>query len=113
MLSETENSKLFKSVRNTIAETPNTNKTMISELINKTNGRFFSIVYKNQKNEVAKYVVRTGVWKHLKGGKNYCPAGAVTLYAVSKDGDKQKAGYRSMYLERILSIKSKHLSPQA
>ncbi len=71
------------------------------QAIKSTKGKFFSIVYKNKLGDVSKYVVRTGVWKHLKGGTNNAPKGTVTLYAVSKNGDRKNAGYRTMYLDNI------------
>ena len=80
----------------------------IKQAIAQSNGKFFSILYKkNQVNDVSKYVVRTGVKKGLKGGTNYCPNGAVTLYCVSKDGDSTNFGFRSFYVEKIVEIKSK------
>lgn len=83
-------------------------KTTILNLIDSTKGKFFSVKYKNKLGDVSKYVVRTGVWKHLKGGTNNAPQGTVTLYAVSKDGDKTNAGYRTMYLDNIKEVKSKN-----
>ena len=73
----------------------------IKQAIQESNGKFFSVVYENKQGERDNYVVRTGVVKHLKGGKNYCPEGAVTLYAVTKNGMHDFAGYRTMYLDRL------------
>jgi hypothetical protein len=73
----------------------------IKQAIAESNGKFFSIVYENKEGERNNYVVRTGVKKHLKGGNNYCPAGAVTLYAVSKNGKSESAGYKTMYLDKL------------
>jgi len=73
--------------------------------IGRTNGKFFSIVYKNKLGDVSKYVVRTGVKKGLKGGNNYCANDAVTLYSVSKDGDRSNSGFRSLYIDNIIEIK--------
>jgi len=73
----------------------------IKQAIVESNGKFFSIVYENKKGERNNYVVRTGVKRFLKGGQNYCPAGAVTLYAVTKNGKRDSAGYRTMYLDNI------------
>lgn len=74
----------------------------IKQAIENSNGRFFSIVYENSKGERNNYVVRTGVWKHLKGGTNHCPSNAVTLYAVSKNGNREMAGYKTMYLSKMV-----------
>jgi hypothetical protein len=71
------------------------------QAIKSTNGRFFSVAYKNKLGEVSRYVVRTGVKKNLKGGTNHAPKGTVTLYAVSKNGDRTNAGYRTLYLDNI------------
>ena len=73
----------------------------IKQKIQESNGKFFSVVYENKQGQRDNYVVRTGVKKHLKGGKNYCPEGAVTLYAVTKNGMHDFAGYRTMYLDRL------------
>ena len=73
----------------------------IKQQIENTKGKFFSLHYVNAKGEAANYVCRTGVKKHLKGGKNYCPPNAITVYAVSKNGQREAAGYRTMYLEKI------------
>jgi hypothetical protein len=78
------------------------------QVINSTNGRFFSVMYKNKLGDVSKYVVRTGVKKNLKGGTNHAPEGTVTLYAVSKNGDKTNAGYRTMYLDNIKEMKMRN-----
>jgi hypothetical protein len=75
--------------------------------IGDTNGKFFSIVYKNKLGDASKYIVRTGVKKGLKGGTNYCPEGAITLYSVSKDGDRTNCGFRSLYIDNIVKIKNK------
>lgn len=75
--------------------------TSIKQAIAESNGKFFSVSYVNKQGETSNYVVRTGVTKHLKGGKNYCPEGAVTLYAVTKNGMRDFAGYRTMYLDRL------------
>ena len=75
--------------------------TTIRQKIENTKGKFFSLTYVNAKGEEGNYVCRTGVWKHLKGGKNYCPSHAITLYAVSKNGKREAAGYKTMYLDRI------------
>jgi hypothetical protein len=75
--------------------------TSIKQAIAETNGRFFAVVYENKKGERNNYVVRTGVKKFLKGGKNYCPENAITLYAVTKNGKHEEAGYKTMYLEKI------------
>ena len=75
--------------------------------IEATGGKFFTIMYKNKLGDTAKYVVRTGVKKGLKGGTNFCPSGAVTLYAVSKDGDSSNCGFRSLYLDNIVWMKGK------
>lgn len=82
------------------------------EIINSTNGKFFSVVYINKKGESAKYIMRTGVTKGLKGGKSNCPQGAVTLYSISKNGNRENAGFRSMYLDKMVSIKTKHYEMQ-
>lgn len=74
----------------------------IKQAIAKSNGKFFSVVYENKQGERNNYVVRTGVWKHLKGGKNYCPENAVTLYAVTKNGKRESAGYKTMYLDKLV-----------
>jgi hypothetical protein len=71
------------------------------QAIKSTNGRFFSVAYKNKLGDVSRYVVRTGVKKNLKGGTNHAPKGTVTLYAVSKNGDRTNAGYRTLYLDNI------------
>jgi hypothetical protein len=73
----------------------------IKQKIQESNGKFFSVVYENQRGERSNYVVRTGVVKHLKGGKNFCPENAVTLYAVTKNGMHDFAGYKTMYLDRL------------
>lgn len=83
-------------------------KTTILNLIDSTKGKFFSVKYKNKLGDVSKYVVRTGVWKYLKGGKNNAPQGTVTLYAVSKNGDRKNAGYRTMYLDNMKEVKAKN-----
>jgi hypothetical protein len=71
------------------------------QIIESTKGKFFSVLYRNKLGDVSKYVVRTGVKKNIKGGTNYAPKGTVTLYAVSKNGDRTNAGYRTMYLDNI------------
>ena len=78
------------------------------QIIESTKGKFFSVLYRNKLGDVARYVVRTGVWKHLKGGTNNAPKGTVTLYAVSKNGDRTNAGYRTMYLDNIREMKAKN-----
>jgi hypothetical protein len=78
------------------------------QIIESTNGRFFSILYRNKLGDVSRYVVRTGVKKNLKGGTNHAPKGTVTLYAVSKDGDRSNFGYRTMYLDNIREVKAKN-----
>jgi hypothetical protein len=84
----------------------------ITELMIKaTDGRFFSIYYTNSKGEKSKYIVRTGVKKGLKGGKNYCPSDAVTLYAVSKDG-KREMGFRTMYIDKIQFLNIPKMKPR-
>lgn len=69
--------------------------------ISESAGRFFSILYRNKKGEVNNYVVRTGVKKNLKGGTNNCPNNAVTLYAVTKNGKREDAGYKTMFVDNI------------
>jgi len=78
------------------------NTESIRQAIAESNGKFFGVVYENKKGERNNYVVRTGVKKHLKGGKNYCPEGAVTLYAVLKNGKREESGYRTMYLDKLV-----------
>jgi hypothetical protein len=73
----------------------------IKQAITESNGKFFAVVYESKSGERNNYVVRTGVKKHLKGGINYCPQGAITLYAVSKNGSRENAGYRTMYLDKL------------
>jgi hypothetical protein len=73
----------------------------IKQVIAESNGKFFSVVYESKNGERNNYVVRTGVVKHLKGGKNYCPENAVTLYAVTKNGMRDFAGYKTMYLDKL------------
>jgi hypothetical protein len=75
------------------------------DLIKATKGKFFSVMYRNKLGDVSRYVVRTGVKKNLKGGTNYAPKGTVTLYAVSKDGDRSNFGYRTLYLDNIREMK--------
>ena len=77
--------------------------------IEATGGKFFTIKYKNKLGDESTYVVRTGVRKGLKGGTNFCPAGAITLYSVSKNGDKTNAGFRSLYLDNIVWMSGKVL----
>lgn len=91
-----------------ISETSNNTKAnMISkeQAIKSTNGKFFSVMYRNKLGDVSRYVVRTGVKKNLKGGTNNAPKGTVTLYAVSKDGDRSNFGYRTLYLDNIREMK--------
>ena len=76
----------------------------IKHLINLTKGKFFSIVYVDKKGQESKFVVRTGVRKHLKGGTNHCPTDAVTLYAVTKNGKHDEAGYKTLYVDKIKCI---------
>jgi hypothetical protein len=73
----------------------------IQQAIAESNGKFFSVVYENKFGERNNYVVRTGVKKNLKGGKNYCPEGAVTLYAITKNGKHEGAGFKNMYLDKL------------
>lgn len=73
----------------------------IKKAIAESNGKFFSIVYENKQGERNNYVVRTGVKKNLKGRENHCPINAITLYAVSKNGKAEHAGYKTMYLDMI------------
>ena len=80
------------------------------KLIEASNGKFFTVIYKNKLGDVSDYVVRTGVKKNLKGGTNYAPKGTVTLYAVSKNGDRKNVGYRTLYLDNILHIEGKSKS---
>ena len=68
--------------------------------INQSNGKFFSIVYKNMKGEINKYVCRTGVKKGLKGGTNNCPPEAKTLYCVTKNG-KPRNDFNTFYVDMI------------
>ena len=75
------------------------------QAIKSTNGRFFSVMYRNKLGDVSRYVVRTGVKKNLKGGTNNAPAGTVTLYSVSKDGDRSNFGYRTLDLDNIREMK--------
>lgn len=75
------------------------------DLIKATKGKFFSVMYRNKLGDVSRYVVRTGVKKNLKGGTNHAPKGTVTLYAVSKDGDRSNFGYRTLYLDNIREMK--------
>jgi hypothetical protein len=82
-------------------------KTQKERTIEATGGKFFSIYYKSKLGDASTYVVRTGVKKNLKGGTNYCPQGAVTLYSISKDGDKTNCGFRSLYLDNIVWMKGK------
>jgi hypothetical protein len=85
----------------------NFNKTK-QQIIDSTKGKFFSVLYRNKLGDVSRYVVRTGVKKDLKGGTNYAPKGTVTLYAVSKDGDRTNFGYRTLYLANIREVKAKN-----
>jgi hypothetical protein len=78
------------------------------QIIESTKGKFFSVLYRNKLGDVARYVMRTGVKKDLKGGTNYAPKGTVTLYAVSKDGDRTNCGYRTLYLDNIREVKAKN-----
>ena len=78
------------------------------QAIKSTNGRFFSVMYRNKLGDVSRYVVRTGVKKNLKGGTNNAPAGTVTLYSVSKDGDRSNCGYRTLYLNNIREMKMRN-----
>lgn len=74
----------------------------IKQAIAESNGKFFGVVYENKKGERNNYVVRTGVKKHLKGGTNNCPQGAITLYAVTKNGKRDSIGYKTMYLDKLV-----------
>ena len=74
----------------------------IKQAIAESNGKFFGVVYENKKGERNNYVVRTGVKKHLKGGTNNCPQGAITLYAVTKNGRRDSIGYKTMYLDKLV-----------
>jgi hypothetical protein len=78
----------------------------IRNTIRETNGKFFSIVYENKQGEQNKYVVRTGVKKGVKGKPfgNYCPHDAVTLYAVTKNGKHDEAGFKMMYIDKMKCI---------
>lgn len=68
--------------------------------IESTNGKFFSIVYKNKQNEINTYTVRTGVTKGTKGGTNHCPPEAQTLYVIAKNG-KVDPHFGTFYLDKI------------
>jgi hypothetical protein len=72
----------------------------IKQAINTTNGKFFSIVYKNKKGETNTYTVRTGVKKGTKGGTNHCPPNAQTLYVIAKNG-KVNPHFGTFYLDKI------------
>ena len=72
----------------------------MKDLIHKTNGKFFSIKYQNKKGEINTYTVRTGVKKGVKGGKNYCPPEAITLYVVAKNG-KIDPHFGMFYLDKV------------
>jgi len=93
-----------------ISETSKQNNmnTTKQQIIESTKGKFFSVLYRNKLGDVSKYVVRTGVKKNLKGGTNHAPKGTVTLYAVSKDGDRSNFGYRTLYLDNIREVKAKN-----
>lgn len=86
----------------------NNMNTTKQQIIESTKGKFFSVLYRNKLGDVSKYVVRTGVKKNLKGGTNHAPKGTVTLYAVSKDGDRSNFGYRTLYLDNIREVKAKN-----
>ena len=82
----------------------------IQEIIAKTNGRFFTVVFKKKDGSYRTMNCRTGVHKHLKGGK-------ATFNAQDKaQGDwtvgvwENQKGYRCFKASQVVSITTNGLT---
>lgn len=73
------------------------------EILRSRRGKFTKVYYTNQKGECKRYIVRTGVKKHLMGGiKHYIPD-SITVYSVTCGN----TGYKTFVKSNIHSIISK------
>lgn len=69
----------------------------IRNLLESTNGRTFSVVFRKKDGTMREMNCRTGVTKHLKGGVNPC-AGKEDILTVF---DMQKGAYRNITLHEV------------
>ena len=74
-------------------------------LINNTKGKFFTAEFIKKDGTPRKMVARTGVTKHLKGGKNNVVKDSNSYVSVY---DVQKKGYRVINLDTLKSLKVNH-----
>jgi len=79
------------------------NKLMLDK-IKSTKGKFFSLVFVKKNGELRKMKCRTGVKKHLKGGKNLNPNIGDSQAVVY---DVEKLGYRTINLNTIVEFNYK------
>lgn len=69
-------------------------------IIEATNGRFFTIVYRKRDDTIRNINCRTGVVRYVKGtGLPRKNAGLITIY------DVKLKGYRSININRIVAMK--------
>lgn len=72
---------------------------MITELVNETNGKFFSVDFIKKDGSIRKMVCRKGVKKYLKGGDKKTPNTVITVFDVNKKE------YRCFYPENVINFK--------
>lgn len=78
-----------------------TKANMVWRLIQKANGKFFSVTFEKKDGTLRKMVCRTGVKKHLKGGElkhNPAELGHLVVF------DVQKKEYRTINLNTVKEI---------
>ena len=78
-----------------------TKANMVWRLIQKANGKFFSVIFEKKDGTLRKMVCRTGVKKHLKGGElkhNPAELGHLVVF------DVQKKEYRTLNLNTVKEI---------
>lgn len=72
---------------------------IISCLTDNAKGKFFSIDFVKKNGEIRHMVARTGVAKHLRGGKKTTPESLITVF------DIQKKEYRCFDPKTVLKFK--------
>lgn len=85
------------------SETVDITSEQAASLLKQTHGRIFSVTFtKRTTGEVREMVCRTGVTAHLKGGEAAYSFSEKMLLSVY---DLQKAGYRAVPLDAIISLR--------
>ncbi len=84
----------------------------VRDLIEKTNGKFFTVKFVKKNGDIRIMTARLGVKKYLKGGKRTVPEDAIVVFTPEKEsyhydaklGKEIPGSYKSFYPDSVLEI---------